>query len=71
MLTIDERLERLVERHEALAQSVEMLRGSVSDLTAVVHTLAADTKERKERDKQYMLALASLLQGWAGGNGGG
>lgn len=29
-MTIDERLERLVERHEALAESIELLRGSVS-----------------------------------------
>ncbi|HEY7392331.1 MAG TPA: hypothetical protein VH640_27680 [Bryobacteraceae bacterium] len=41
-MTIDERLERLAERHEALTESVELLthdirelRASVADLTAI------------------------------------
>ena len=33
-MTIDERLDRLVDRHEALAGSVELLVGSVRELTA-------------------------------------
>jgi hypothetical protein len=66
---LEEADERIRERHEALAQSVELLRGSVSDLTAVAHQLVADRKEERERDRQYLKALASLLEHWAGRNG--
>jgi prefoldin subunit 5 len=31
-MTVDERIDRLVERHEALAQSVELLRASTEEL---------------------------------------
>lgn len=65
----DRRIERLTERHEALAQSVELLRGSVSDLTAVARVLVNDTRERESRDRQYFRALAGLLSSWAGENG--
>ena len=64
----DARIARLLERHEALSQTVELLQGSVSDLTAITHNLAADTKERRERDRQYFHFLAQLLGSW--GNGG-
>lgn len=57
-MTIDERLERLTERHEALTQSVELM--------------AADNRQRAEDDKrrwqennkligQIMQGIASLL----------
>jgi len=62
----DKKIEKLTERHTALAESVELLRGSVSDLTAIVHAIAQDTKEQKERDKRHFTALASLLENWAG-----
>lgn len=67
----DRRIERLTERHEALAQSVELLRGSVSDLTASVHAMVADTRERETRDRQYFKALAALLGSWGGEKNGG
>ncbi|HUK16107.1 MAG TPA: hypothetical protein VLW65_06810 [Bryobacteraceae bacterium] len=35
-MTIDERLDRLTERHEALTQSVEMLHRDIRELRAVV-----------------------------------
>jgi hypothetical protein len=44
-----------------------MLRGSVSDLSATVHAMVADTKERRLRDKQYFHALAQLLESWSNG----
>jgi hypothetical protein len=62
-------LERLVERHEALAESIELLRGSVSDLTAIVHAQATNLKEQRARDRQYFLALSDLLRSWAGEDG--
>ncbi len=40
-MTIDERLDRLVERHEALAQSLELLHASTMDLRASVEAQAA------------------------------
>lgn len=66
---IDQRLDRLVERHEALTESIELLRGSVSDLTAITHALVANQGEQRDRDRQYFLALAQLLKAWAGENG--
>jgi prefoldin subunit 5 len=36
MNNVDQRLERLVERHEALAQSLELLNSSTQDLRASV-----------------------------------
>jgi len=63
---IDRRIDRLAERQQALSESVELLSGSVRDLTAVVHAMVADTQERRERDKQYFAALAGLFKSWAG-----
>jgi hypothetical protein len=74
MMTIDERLEKLVERHEALAQSVELLAGSTRDLRAVVEAQIARERERDEqergrrdRDRQYLRAIADVLKHWANG----
>jgi len=46
-MTIDERLEKLLERHEALAQTVELM--------------AAENRERDRRLGQIMEAIASLV----------
>src|ERR1017187_870616 len=46
-MTIDERLERLAERHEALTQSVEMM--------------ALENKQRDRRQAEIMEGLASLV----------
>jgi hypothetical protein len=67
--TVDQRLERLVERHEALVETMELLRGSVSDLTAIVHAETKNLREQRERDRQYFLALSDLLRSWGGENG--
>lgn len=53
-MTIDERLERLVERHEALAQTVEVLTHDVRQMQAMMaetHTtmVRMDQRERKTR----------------------
>ncbi|HZP25271.1 MAG TPA: hypothetical protein VFB04_17655 [Terriglobales bacterium] len=42
-MTIDERLDRLVERHEALAQSVELLTKVVRELGKYVGEIAEGT----------------------------
>jgi methyl-accepting chemotaxis protein len=44
-LTIDERIERLTERHEALAQSVEMLRDTVHETSNAVYALRETVHE--------------------------
>jgi hypothetical protein len=42
-MNIDERLEKLVERHEALTQSVEMLTSDLRELTTLVNDIAEGT----------------------------
>lgn len=42
-MTIDERLDRLTARHEALTQSVELLTKDVRDLTVLVNDIAQGT----------------------------
>jgi hypothetical protein len=53
-MTIDERLEKLAERHEALTQTVELL-------TADNREVAAENKKRDERLGQIMEGKARLL----------
>ena len=48
-LTIDERLERLTERHEALTQSVEILVGSMTKLTDHMEQLSIVVLEHERR----------------------
>jgi archaellum component FlaC len=47
-MTIDERLDRLAERHEALTQSVELLTRDLSELQSVVKNLGGFTKDIAE-----------------------
>jgi len=47
-MTIDERLDRLTERHEALTQSVELLTRDLSELQGVVKNLGAFTRDIAE-----------------------
>lgn len=42
-MNVDERLEKLVERHEALTQSVEMLTADVRELKTLVNEIAEGT----------------------------
>ncbi len=53
-MTIDERLYRLTERHEALTQSVEVL-------TTDIHAMQSENKKRDERLGQIMEGIARLL----------
>jgi len=45
--TIDQRLDRLVERHEALAQNIELLTHDIEQMRQEAQ--AADRRERKGR----------------------
>ena len=65
--TIDERL-------EALTMNVELLADSARDLRAVVeaeisrgHERDELQRQRGERDKQYLKAIADILKHWANG----
>ena len=42
-MNIDERLERLTQRHEALAQTVELLTKDLCDMKVLVHDIAEGT----------------------------
>jgi archaellum component FlaC len=42
-MNIDERLERLTERHEALTQTVELLTKDLSDMKVLVNDIAEGT----------------------------
>jgi hypothetical protein len=53
-MTIDERLDRLTERHEALTQTVELI-------AADNRQMAAENKARDRRLAEIMEGLASLV----------
>ncbi len=57
-MTIDERLDRLAERHEALAQSVELLLISVRETTENVNKLVEVTN----RDAVDIRALVRIAE---------
>lgn len=50
-MTIDERLERLVERHEALAQTVELLAIETRELRAA-----------QEKDAEHIRTITAAIQ---------
>ncbi len=50
-MSIEERLERLVERHEALTMNLELLSREIQDL-----------KEAAERDGNHIRALARIAE---------
>ena len=57
-MTIDERLDRLVERHEALTQSVELLAIETRELRAVVGEISAAVAQ----DGEHIRALARIAE---------
>ena len=72
--TIEERFEKLLERHEALSMNLELLADYSRDLRAVVEAeISRDRerdqrqREREERDRKYLTALADVLKHWANG----
>jgi regulator of replication initiation timing len=67
-MNLDERLERLTERHEALTRSVELMvaenRQAAENLAAMAaenKQLAAENKQRDRRLGEIMEGIASLL----------
>ena len=57
-MTIDERLERLTARHEALTESVELLRASME---AAHEQFREENRQRDRRMTEIMEAIARLL----------
>lgn len=57
-MTIDERIERLTERHEALAQSVELLPAVTRENTESIRKLAEVTNQ----DAENIRALARIAE---------
>jgi hypothetical protein len=57
-MNIDERLERLVDRHEALAQSVELLLVATRDNTENIRKLVEVTNQ----DAENIRALARIAE---------
>ena len=57
-MTIDERLEKLTERHEALTQTVELIAAMQRDLTRDVQSLRTAT----EQDGDNIRALARIAE---------
>ncbi len=57
-MSIEERLERLVERHEALTMNLELLSREIQDLKPVVDKLVAAA----ERDGNHIRALARIAE---------
>ena len=64
-MTLDERLERLTERHEALTQSVELIvaenRQAAEKMAAENKQLSAENRQRDRRLGEIMEGIASLL----------
>ena len=57
-MNLDERLERLAERHEALTQTVELI---VAENRQAAEKMAAENKQRDRRLGEIMEGIASLL----------
>jgi archaellum component FlaC len=57
-MTIDERLERLTERHEALAQSLELLSHEVRETRAAAEALVVAV----QTDAENIRALARIAE---------
>ena len=61
-MTIDERLEKLAERHEALAQAVEIIAGMQRANEEAIGKMVA---ENRERDRKWDERFGQVLEGIA------
>ena len=64
-VTIDERLGRLAEHHEALTQSVELLTSDLRDLQAVVRELARQHGGLARRNEKLESLVTDIAEGTA------
>jgi len=61
-MTIDERLERLTDRHEALSQTVELLAAEGKETGEKIRALAILAEQNEVRAAQMMDAIRSLAR---------
>jgi uncharacterized coiled-coil protein SlyX len=61
-MTIDERLDRLTARHEALTESVEMLRDRTADTWRLVEHVAASVDQLTGKVDQLTASVATLVE---------
>lgn len=61
-MTIDERLDRLTERHEALSQTVELLTADVRELTKNVDALTRDTVQMRSVMDDLMRGYGAIAE---------
>ncbi len=64
-MTIDERLERLVERHEALTLSVELHDQQIGELSATVRALTQATDKHDQQIGDLTTLVTEIAQGTA------
>jgi hypothetical protein len=57
-MTVDERLDRLTERHEALTHSIELLLAETRELRAI----AAEHSDNLRVDSEHIRALARIAE---------
>jgi hypothetical protein len=62
-VNIDERLDRLTERHEALTLSVEILTQDVRDLTSLVKEIAVGTARLLHAIEGHEQRISDLEEG--------
>ena len=60
-MTIDERIEKLTERHEALAQSVELLSGDVRQQSQNIDKLGEDVRQQSRNIDKLVSAMTDLI----------
>ena len=66
---IDQRLERLTERHEALAESIELLRDQVAHVSERVDKLAEVSGRHEREIERFRRAMRGALEAWLSENG--
>jgi hypothetical protein len=61
-MNIDERLDRLTDRHEALTQTVELLAVDIRDLTADVRNVVAAQRENEKQIGELATFIRQLSE---------
>jgi len=64
-MDIDERLERLAERHEALTQTVELLTKDLSDMRVLVNDIAEGTVRLTKDFSDMKVLVNDIAEGTA------
>jgi uncharacterized protein Yka (UPF0111/DUF47 family) len=64
-MTIDERIERLTDRHEALAQSVELLVAENRHTSEQIQRMAEENQKSAEENRRRDRQLGDIMEGIA------